>query len=169
MAEHETGVDLQAPIVSAGITVRLGARAVDTFIVLVALSAGSLVPGGSESATATWATVGLVALSVTIGEACLLKLYGRTPGMALLGLRVVTPSGDPLSMPRVVLRAALVWSAVVAVGALPGATGAVTLAVVLIGLVAPMTVRRDRRGLHDLAAFSVVEVHRGCDPLASTN
>jgi uncharacterized RDD family membrane protein YckC len=158
VAERATGVDLQAPIVSAGITVRFAARAVDVFIVLVALSAGSLVPGGSESATATWATVGLVALSVTICEACLLRLYGRTPGMALFGLRVVAPSGRTLCAPRAVLRSALVWSAIVAVGALPGAIGAVTLAVVLVGLVVPMAVRRDRRGLHDLAARSVVTV-----------
>jgi uncharacterized RDD family membrane protein YckC len=155
---REFGIDQRAAIVSAGIPVRLAARAVDVFVVLVVLLVGSLVPGGSESATATWATAGLVAVGITFCEAGLLRLYGRTPGMALLGLRVVTPTGTPLTMWRAVLRAALVWSEVVAVGVLPGATGAATLTVVLLGLIAPMRIRRDHRGLHDLIAGSVVDV-----------
>jgi uncharacterized RDD family membrane protein YckC len=78
--------------------------------------------------------------------------------MALLGLRVVATNGQPLSMRSALLRAALVWSEVGAVGALPGATDAAAFAVALVGLIAPMKLRQDRRGLHDLVADCVVVV-----------
>jgi uncharacterized RDD family membrane protein YckC len=65
---------------------------------------------------------------------------GRTPGMALLGLRVVRSSGAGLSGRRAVLR-----------------TLAFPLSFLVFGLgFALILVQRDRRALHDLIADTVV-------------
>lgn len=65
---------------------------------------------------------------------------GRTPGMALLGLRVVRPTGAPLTGRRAVAR-----------------TLAFPLSFLIFGLgFALILVQRDRRALHDLIAGTVV-------------
>ncbi len=65
---------------------------------------------------------------------------GRTPGMAVVGLRIVTRSGEPLSGRQAFLRVLV----------LP-----FSIAVFGLGLIG-VVVDRERRGLHDLAAGSTV-------------
>lgn len=64
---------------------------------------------------------------------------GRTPGMAVIGLRIVDREGDPLTGRRALRRVLVLPFSIVSV-------------VGLIGIV----VDRERRGLHDLAAGSTV-------------
>jgi uncharacterized RDD family membrane protein YckC len=135
---------------------RLGARAVDAFIVLVVVLVGSLVPGSSESATATTVNFALVALAVSICEGCLVRWWGRTPGAALFGLAITTAEGQRVPAWRATLRAACVWVGLMAGGFVAGALGASILAVALVALIGPMVARDDHRGLHDLIAGTTV-------------
>lgn len=100
---------------------RLGAFVIDA--VLSALVAGAFVQPPE-----LWSYAPLTAAYVL-----LVPLVGQTPGMRLLGLRLVTMQGGPLPLPRALLR------------------------FVLLGLLLPAVITDpDGRGLHDKAAGTVV-------------
>lgn len=61
-----------------------------------------------------WA--GMVAL--VLYEPLLIRLLGGTPGHRLMGLRVVGPSGEPLALPRAVVRAFIKWATIAYAGPL---------------------------------------------------
>ena len=98
----------------------------------------------------------LVAVAVSIYEACLLRWWGRTPGKALFGLSVMTTNGQRVPLWRGVLRAAIVWVGIMLGGVVTRPAGPVILAVALASMVGPMLVRDDHRGLHDLITGTVV-------------
>ncbi len=52
----------------------------------------------------------LAALGMMLLDAPCTKLWGRTPGKILLGLRVVSADGSPISWSRAWHRALLVWA-----------------------------------------------------------
>ena len=141
---------------TANVGLRLVARAVDFFLVLVVVAVGSLIPGTSETSTATAVSFSLVAIGVSIYEACLLRWWGRTPGKALFGLSVMTTNGQRVPLWRGVLRAAIVWVGIMLGGVVTRPAGPVILAVALASMVGPMLVRDDHRGLHDLITGTVV-------------
>ena len=150
-----------APVPSvAGPATRVLARLVDFTAALAALLVTALATGSfGEATTGTGADWGLLACigGLILGEATLLRWWGRTPGKAAFGLSVAAGGGGRLPWPRAAIRALLAWSPL-----LPVARNLVTPAEIAIslGLVAavggPALARRDHRGLHDLAVDSVV-------------
>ena len=156
VSDLEAGVDRVVSVTPATLIVRVGARAVDVFVVLVVVVVGSLVPGGSETSTATAVSFGLVAVAVSVFEACLLRWWGRTPGMALFGLSVTTTTGRRVPLWRGMVRAAIVWSAVMLGGIVTGVAAAIILISTFGALIGPMIARTDHRGLHDLITATVV-------------
>lgn len=91
-----------------GLATRLFAKLIDlamiAFLTNVAVFASLLIAGGSEAAV-----VGLVTVSVTVTIFVLPAVIewfwnGRTPGKALLGLRVVTTEGGPISFRHAFVR-----------------------------------------------------------------
>ena len=141
---------------TARVGVRLCARAVDFTAVLAIVSVGSLMPGASESSTATAVSFSLVAVGVSIAEACLLRWWGRTPGKAMLGLQVVTTNGQHVSFLRAFVRATFVWVTIMLGGIVAGIAGLVILAIGLTSLTGPMILREDHRGMHDLITGTTV-------------
>jgi len=141
--------------------VRLLARAVDCQFVLVIAVVGSLVPGSSETATATAVSCALFAIVVSIVEAGMLRRWGRTPGKAMFGLSVVTARGGPIPLSRSLARAAMIWVTPIVGGFVSGSAGPVVLTGALSCLAGPMAFRRDRRGLHELATGTWVVLAAG--------
>ena len=89
--------------------------------------ASFFLPGGA--ANSGWTSYAPLAVVYVL----VVPLVGQTPGMRLLGLRLVSTTGDPVPLPRAVLRFAL-------------------LALLLPAVI----VDPDGRGLHDKAAGTVV-------------
>lgn len=98
---------------------RIGALTIDWFLCL--LIGYGLLSGGSSESTGNWtlAVFGVMTF-LTVGT------VGFTPGKRLLGLRVISLTGDRLSLPRVLFRTAL-----------------------LLAVIPPLVWDRDGRGLHD--------------------
>ena len=118
---HRFGLPADGPGSVASFGRRLSAFVLDAL--LCAFVAGAFVQPPE-----LWSYVPLAVVYVVA-----VPLFGQTPAMKLLGLRLVSTSQGPLSMPRALLRFAL------------------------LGLLLPAVVSDpDGRGLHDKAAGSVV-------------
>jgi uncharacterized RDD family membrane protein YckC len=118
---HRFGLPAEGPGSVASFGRRLCAFVLDAL--LCALVAGAFVQPPE-----LWSYVPLAVVYVVA-----VPLFGQTPAMKLLGLRLVSTSQGPLSLPRALLRFAL------------------------LGLLLPAVVSDpDGRGLHDKAAGSVV-------------
>ena len=134
---------------AADLGVRIGARAIDTIILVVAFSAVlgvvAVTSDGSAVGTPLWS--GLAAAAY---EVLFVWKRGATPGKSILHLRVVDESteGD-VALPSAVAR----WAVLGAWALFPN-TGAVGLIsfVVTVAVVVMVVTRPDRRGPHDLAA-----------------
>jgi uncharacterized RDD family membrane protein YckC len=140
----------------AGVAVRLGARAFDFFLALIVVISGSLIPGARETATATTVSFWSVAFAVSVTEGGLVYRWGRTPGMALCGLRISTADGARVPLWRATFRAAGVWTSIMLGCFASGAAGPIILLVALAIMVGPMIARGDRRGGHDLITGTFV-------------
>jgi len=116
----------------AGLGRRLLALVIDWFTCQLAVAAfvGTQVWVGGDSASL--AVLGAFVLEQTV----LVGLLGTAVGHRLAGIRVVRLDGRPI-------------------GLLPGLVRAVLVALV----VPPLVMDQDRRGLHDLAARSIVLRH----------
>jgi uncharacterized RDD family membrane protein YckC len=113
----------QGPGAVASFGARIGALAVDF---LLSWLIATLVTQGPV--TGYWSTV------VYAGQVLVfMGLFGQTPGMRLLGLRLERPTGGPVRPGWVVVRLAL-----------------------LLLVVPPLIWDRDGRGLHDRAANTIV-------------
>jgi uncharacterized RDD family membrane protein YckC len=106
---------------------------------LASWTAELLLRRGGNGMEPPWSTAVFVAWALTYHVAPL-AITGRTPGKALVGLRVVRRDGEPLRLRQAVVRVLV----------LP-----VSLALLGIGFVGA-AFGRERRTLHDLAAGSVV-------------
>lgn len=123
------GRRLGLPETGPGSIARPGRRIAALFIdwALCMVIAYGLLSGGKMQSASNWALLVFAVLSVlTVGT------VGCTPGKRLLGLRVVATNSGRLSLPRVVLRTAL-----------------------LVVVVPAVIWDRDGRGLHDRLSRSV--------------
>jgi uncharacterized RDD family membrane protein YckC len=153
-----------AGLVVAGVGRRIGAFAIDVVLSVAVLygalfAAVALVP---DPEVQTWAVPTAFAsaeLAWLAGLAVAVGLIGRTPGMALLGLRVVHDT-DPrrtVGFGRAVLRGLVVF---------PLGLAWIWLLLLLLSATSFDPSGR-RRGWHDRVARSqVVDVRRGADPVA---
>jgi uncharacterized RDD family membrane protein YckC len=133
----------------AGAVSRFAAYAIDVVLVsgiyLLGLAGASFAATIVTGHSVTWNDNSPLAVALYVAWAFAYFAYswsanGRTPGMALLGLRVVRLSGARLSGGRAVAR-----------------TLAFPLSFLVFGLgFALILVQRDRRALHDLIAGTVV-------------
>jgi uncharacterized RDD family membrane protein YckC len=128
LARRETLLSLRGH--TAGFASRSVAYVIDAVVVVVLWSGTAfatsavwqvlaLEPIGLEGA-ATLVTFGVSVVALAFAYQVLgLWLFGKTVGKLLLGLRVVRPDGRRLSLPRAMLRAAvLTFSSLVVVGCL---------------------------------------------------
>jgi uncharacterized RDD family membrane protein YckC len=131
---------------------RIVARVLDTWLQLMAIFVVSLAVGVVFSIEETANPVSFVvsAAGVTIVEATVLHRWGRTPAMALFGLRVVGRDGGPVSWGAAARRTAVLWVLLMAGPYAGGRFGPLLLAVALVALLGTAVLRSDRRGLHDL-------------------
>ncbi len=116
---------------------------VQAVVVVGAASLGlvlSLVGASTSSAGAHAAGGAGWLLTVALYFAAFWSIAGQTPGMRVLGLRLVRPDGRLPSLPRSFLRFAFLI---------------VSIAIVFLGLV-PILFDGRRRGLHDFVADTVV-------------
>jgi uncharacterized RDD family membrane protein YckC len=130
----------------AGVVSRGIAFGIDAFIVVmataVAVAVVSVVASALNPNPRGLADVIVLALAVAppvllvLYDATLCALTGRTPGKALLGLRVVRTDGRPVSLPSALVRALL-------------------LVIVTVGTLWSIVDRR-HQGLHDKVAGTVV-------------
>ena len=113
----------------AGAVSRTIAYLLDALVVAIAFTAGTVVAGLIASIVGAWAhdlaravtSAYLLVLPALMAAYCALfwSLAGRTPGMALLGVRVVGSGGRPVSWPAALVRAiVLSYAPVVALWAL---------------------------------------------------
>jgi uncharacterized RDD family membrane protein YckC len=133
----------------AGAASRFAAYAIDVVLIsglyLIGLAAASFAASIIVGHSVTWHKNSPVAIAVYVAWAFIYFAYswsadGRTPGMALLGLRVVRSTGARLSGRRALAR-----------------TLAFPLSFLVCGLgFALILVQHDRRALHDLIADTVV-------------
>jgi uncharacterized RDD family membrane protein YckC len=133
----------------AGAVSRFAAYAIDVVLIsgvyLLGLAGASFAATIITGHSVTWNDNSPLAIAVYVAWAFAYFAYswaadGRTPGMALLGLRVVRSSGARLGGRRAVVR-----------------TLAFPLSFLVCGLgFALILVQRDRRALHDLIAGTVV-------------
>ena len=133
----------------AGAVSRFAAYAIDVVVIsglyLLGLAAASFAASIITGHSVTWHKNSPVAIAIYVAWAFAYFAYswsadGRTPGMALLGLRVVRSTGARLSGGRAVAR-----------------TLAFPLSFLVCGLgFALILVQHDRRALHDLIADTVV-------------
>jgi uncharacterized RDD family membrane protein YckC len=110
-------VTAAAPRRYAGLVSRALAYLIDTLIIAVVFSVGAVVIGLITSVISARAfelvravaSAYLLVLPAVLALYCALfwSLAGRTPGMALVGVRVVTVRGRPVSWPAALIRAVL--------------------------------------------------------------
>jgi uncharacterized RDD family membrane protein YckC len=132
----------------AGIVTRLAAFGLDVLLSMTLYAVGGSVveyvfsslgkdlslsdrPGVSTAVLAIWLLV-YFAYPIAVG--------GRTPGMALVGLEVVTTNGGDVNAQRAILRTLFLPLSIIFVG---------------IGILM-ILINRQRRGLHDLIAGTAV-------------
>lgn len=137
------------PVAFAGAVSRLGGYIVDTFVMSTLLAGGSAVTAyvvavvtGRQLHLSSDRDLASVALALwwVVYFAGSWAVAGRTPGMALFGVRVVRPDGRPVSTGAAVLRAV-----------------AFPLSVFLFGLgFLGILFQEQRRALHDLIAGTAV-------------
>ncbi|MEA2000690.1 MAG: RDD family protein [Actinomycetota bacterium] len=133
----------------AGAITRFLANSVDVAIAgFLFLTGSAMLDYALRAIAGIEISTGSISLGRTVAFAIWLFLYwwtsiavaAKTPGKALLGLRVLNRSGDILSSPRAALRAAALPLSYILFGA------------GFLGIV----VSRERRALHDMIAGSVV-------------
>lgn len=137
-----------APARFGGVVSRAVALGVDGGVVLLAFLAGVAFlwvvgalagrPGRLVEAIGTAVLWSAVVAAYFVG---FWSTVGQTPGLRLLGLRVLTPAGRPPSAPRSLVRLAVLL---------------LSIAFCFVGFL-PALVDRQRRALHDLVAGTTVE------------
>ena len=125
--------DQLSGVVAAGFWIRFGAVLVDAVILTVVNFVLTAIIG--STAVFLGLAVGIV---YTIG---FWTASGATPGKMVFGLRVVTVDGDPIGLDKAIIRYIGLWVNVLTLG---------------IGYLF-IAFRKDKRGLHDLIAGTVVE------------
>ncbi|MCO4768597.1 MAG: RDD family protein [Deltaproteobacteria bacterium] len=133
---------------------RLGARMIDQFIYLLAVSPAFVLvlelDGGGEMSTAAisaGALAGVLALAVLAVNLNMLNQRGQTIGKRILGVRIVRMDGSDISLGRIIGLRVL---PIQLLGLIPGVGG-------IFGLADSLFIfRDDRRCLHDLLADSKV-------------
>ncbi len=125
--------DQLSGVVAAGFWIRFAAVLIDAVILTVVNLVLSAIFGS------TAALLGLaLGIVYTIG---FWTASGATPGKMVFGLRVLTVDGDPIGLDKAVLRYIGLWVNVLTLG---------------IGYLM-IAFRKDKRGLHDLIAGTIVE------------
>ncbi len=125
--------DQLSGVVAAGFWIRFAAVLVDSVILVIV----NLVLTAIVGSTATF--LGLaIGIVYTIG---FWTASGATPGKMLFGLKVLTEDGEPIGLDKAVLRFIGLWVNILTLG---------------IGYLM-IAFRKDKRGLHDLIAGTIVE------------
>ena len=125
--------DQLSGVVAAGFWIRFGAWLVDGVILVIV----NIVLTAIVGSTATF-------LGLAIGVVYYIGFWtasGATPGKMLFGLTILTADGVPIGLDKAVLRYIGIWVNVLTLG---------------IGYLM-IAFRKDKRGLHDLIAGTVVE------------
>jgi uncharacterized RDD family membrane protein YckC len=153
---HREARTMPAP--NGGLVSRGIAFAIDLVLVSVIFVIGSALVGLASSAVGgfhpEWLAVALAGVSAVLLEivyfAGFWSLAGQTPGMRLLGLRVLGPSGAQLGFGRALLRLVGTWLAMVPF---------------FLGFL-PIVIDERRRGLQDFIAGTVV-TYDGADVMVA--